>query len=231
MSQTLDFDIELFKSAFADLQIELMTGNGGQGLRSFFQELTEDVNYFKNSLKDGFDIGDIGGVVARVVTQLKNKFLEFDGIGSILAGGALAMGLKKIYNLTMQVKNAAMAMKTWYSGTATTPPPMTSGGKNGAITQSVGSMVVHANSVVVNGKAVTQGAGTATAGRNSTTVTTGGTSASKYHDNFHDKNEPTRKYCQSRWRNRTFCGGVCGYGYLRHTFNKLRPNEYGAIRV
>ena len=36
MSQTLDFDIESFKSAFADLQIEFMTGSGGQGLRSFF---------------------------------------------------------------------------------------------------------------------------------------------------------------------------------------------------
>ena len=29
------------------------------------------------------------------INDLKNKFLAFDGVGSILAGGALAFGLKK----------------------------------------------------------------------------------------------------------------------------------------
>lgn len=78
-----------------------MTGTGAEGLRSFTQGLTEDIRAFKKSLEDGFDIGSI---MSRVVTQLKNKFLEFDGVGSILAGGALFMGLKKIFNLTMQLK-------------------------------------------------------------------------------------------------------------------------------
>ena len=173
---TLEGDLKTLGSAFEAFQLEIMTGKGAEGLRSFTQGLTEDIRAFKKSLEDGFDIGDIGGAVAKVVTQLKNEFLEFDGVGSILAGGALMLGLKKIYNLTMQVKNAAMTMKTWYGGTPTTSPTMT--GKNGTLAPSVGSMVIHANSVIVNGKTVSQGAGTATAGRNGTTVTTGGISAS-----------------------------------------------------
>ena len=170
---TLEGDLKTLGSAFEAFQLELMTGSGAEGLRSFTQGLTEDIRAFKKSLEDGFDLGDIGSVMARVVTQLKNKFLEFDGVGSILAGGALFMGLKKIFNLTMQLKNAAMTMKEWYRAGATTSPPVMSG-KNGAITSSVGSMVIHANSVVVNGKGVTQGAaGTATGG----TVAGGGTSS------------------------------------------------------
>ncbi|MBR1728849.1 MAG: hypothetical protein IJ728_04930 [Selenomonadaceae bacterium] len=177
MSQTLDFDIESFKSAFSDLQIEILSGNGGQGLREFFQSITEDVNQFKNSLKDGFDLGDIGNLLAKVATQLKDKFLAFDGVGSILAGGALVMGLKKIYDLTMKVKDAASTAKSWWQGANINGGNQSSKG-SGGITQSISTMNVKAGVVNLNGKISNSATGTTSttggANRNSTSSTTGG---------------------------------------------------------
>ncbi len=166
---TLQGDVQTLGSAFEALQLEIFTGEGGNGLRSFVQGLTEDIRVVQNALKDGFDIGDIGTILSKVVSQLKNKFLEFDGVGSILAGGALVMGLKKIYDSTLKLKNAAMSMKDWYRGTTST---LTANNKGGAVSQSVGAMTIHANSVVVNGKAVSGGASATSANRTTTTTST-----------------------------------------------------------
>lgn len=170
---TLEGDVKTLGSAFEALQLELFEGSGGSGLREFTQGLTDDIRYLQESIKDGFDIGDIGGLLAKVVTQLKDKFLAFDGVGSILAGGALVMGLKKIYDLTLKLKDAAVTAKSWWQNGAvnqtarqgnTLPPQTTTGG----VAHSVNSMTVHAGNVVVNGRNVSQ------SGTTTSTSTTGG---------------------------------------------------------
>ena len=57
------------------------------------QGVRDEVAKFKTYVSDGFDISDVGKIAMDVVVQLKDKFLELDGVGSILAGGALAAGL------------------------------------------------------------------------------------------------------------------------------------------
>ena len=178
---TLEGDVKTLVSAFEALQLEIFEGDAGNGLRAFTQGLTEDIRFVQNLLKDGFDIGDIGGMLAKVATQLKDKFLAFDGVGSVLAGGALVMGLKKIYDLTMRLKTAAVATKNWWQGAATTmngginprtggaiPPTATTGG----VVSSVGTMNVNAGVVNVNGKVAGGANGTTNRG---TAVTGSGT--------------------------------------------------------
>lgn len=106
MMNTLQGDLKTLQSAWEDFQFELLNGHNAAGLRSFLQAVTADVNAFKTSLKDGFDIGDIFGLVSNAVTQLKNKFLELDGIGSILAGGVLMVGLKKLLDMGLRLRTA-----------------------------------------------------------------------------------------------------------------------------
>lgn len=162
-ADTLAGDLEILKSAWHDFQIELMSGKGASGLRDFVQGLSKDVNQFKTSLKDGFDIGDIGSLALNVLKQLKDKFLELDGVGSILAGGALVFGLTKIYGLA----------KKAYDGVKTLAGNVKGGGAlttaKGPVAETVGTMTVNATTVYVNGKTV---AG-APAGGN-TTVAGGG---------------------------------------------------------
>ena len=181
---TLEGDVKTLGSAFEALQLEIFSGNGGDGLRGFTQALTDDIRFIQEALKDGFDIGDIGGLLAQVATQLKDKFLQFDGVGSILAGGALVMGLKKIYDLTMKVKDAAMTAKSWWQGAAQSTHQ--SGGLQtrpnvGSIAQSVGTMNVKAGVVNINGKVSNapagQQRGNAPATTNSRTTTPRPTSA------------------------------------------------------
>jgi len=52
------------------------------------QGVKDDVAKFKGYIEDGFDISDIGRSAMDVLVQLKNKFIELDGVGSLLAGGA-----------------------------------------------------------------------------------------------------------------------------------------------
>ena len=162
-ADTLAGDLEILKSAWHDFQIELMSGKGASGLRDFVQGLSKDVTQFKTSLKDGFDIGDIGSLALNVLKQLKDKFLELDGVGSILAGGALVFGLTKIYGLA----------KKAYDGVKTLAGNVKGGGAlttaKGPVAETVGTMTVNATTVYVNGKTV---AG-APAGGN-TTVAGGG---------------------------------------------------------
>ena len=158
---TLEGDVKTLGSAWEALQLTLIGGEDGQGaaasgLRSFVQGLTDDVRVLENALKDGFDISDIGTIIAKVATQLKDKFLQFDGVGSVLAGGALVMGLKKIYDLTMKVKDAAMTAKGWWQNSGTQVARQGGGLQaqttTGGLAQSVGTMNVKAGVVNINGK-------------------------------------------------------------------------------
>ena len=150
-ANTLAGDLEILKSAWHDFQIELMSGKGASGLREFIQGLSKDVTQFKTALKDGLDIGDIGNLALTVLKQLKDKFIELDGIGSLLAGGALAFGLTKIYGLTKKIVGG---LKTFATG-------KTAGGAlpTAAGAETVGTMTVNATTVIVNGKNVKGGKG------------------------------------------------------------------------
>ncbi len=77
-------------------------------------------------------------------SQLKNKFLELDGIGSILAGGVLMVGLRKLLNMGLRVKSAlGEIMKL---GATSAPPPA-----KGLPASSVGTMNVKAGVVNLSG--------------------------------------------------------------------------------
>ena len=83
-----------------------------------------------------------------VLVQLKNKFIELDGVGSLLAGGALAAGLYKIVSLS---KKAIEGIKGLGGAGKQVP--------GGGATASVGEMIVNAGTVIVNGKGTVGGAG------------------------------------------------------------------------
>ena len=64
-------------------------------MRSFTDEFGKLTSHFSGLLDDGLQVTDVIKIVGEGINDLKNKFLAFDGIGSVLAGGALAVGLKK----------------------------------------------------------------------------------------------------------------------------------------
>lgn len=135
-------DMEQLGGAWETFQLSIMEGKGAEGLRSFVSGVTKDIERLTEYMKDGFDISDVGRLALDILTQLKNKFLELDGIGSILAGGVLAGALYKIAGLA---KKAGQFIKDASSG---------GGGGSSAAEgglPGVKSMVVHAQSVVVNG--------------------------------------------------------------------------------
>lgn len=135
-------DMEQLGGAWETFQLSIMEGKGAEGLRSFVSGVTKDIERLTEYMKDGFDISDVGRLTLDILTQLKNKFLELDGIGSILAGGVLAGALYKIAGLA---KKAGQFIKDASSG---------GGGGSSAAEgglPGVKSMVVHAQSVVVNG--------------------------------------------------------------------------------
>ena len=162
MMDTLHGDLKTLQSAWEDFQYELMNGAGASGLRDFLQAVTKDINAFKTALKDGFDVGDIFGLVGNMVSQLKNKFLELDGIGSLLAGGVLMVGLKKLLNMGLRVRNALGEITRLNATTAATSTAAARGASAlPAVTSSVGTMNVRAGVVnlsgAINGKGVVGG--------------------------------------------------------------------------
>lgn len=140
-ADTLAGDFDILKSAWEDLQIEFMTGAGSNGLRSFLQGAQEDINKFKTYVSDGFDISDVGKIAMDVVVQLKDKFLELDGVGSILAGGALAAALYKITSLSKKAYSGVKGFFTSSGGSKTGLP----GGAS-----AVSTMTVHAGTVIIH---------------------------------------------------------------------------------
>lgn len=156
-------DVKSLQSAWESLQLTIMeggqgTGGGGpaSGLRGFVTALKEDVDLLKKSLEDGLDISDVGKLSLNVVSQLYEKFKALDGVGSLLAGGALAAGLYKIISLS---KKAAGSLAGLAGKGAGTGGISNKGTGLPGLPGSIGSMTVNAASVVVNGKGVSGGGG------------------------------------------------------------------------
>lgn len=134
------------KSAWENLTIKLLDHGVGDGLQSFTDEFGKLMSHFSGLIDDGLQVTDVIKIVGEGINDLKNKFLAFDGIGSVLAGGALAVGLKKIYNLAMKVKDVIQGIpKNLPGGTPT-------GGNGLPSTSSVKDMVVTATNVIINSK-------------------------------------------------------------------------------
>ncbi len=148
MNDNLKGDMKSLSSVWESLQLEFMQGPASKGLRSFVQGVRDDIAKFKSYISDGFDISDVGRLAADVLTQLKNKFIEFDGVGSILAGGALAAGLYKIVGLTRKAVDAVKGLAGMRKGGG----PIDRSGPSSA-----GEMVVNAATVIVNGKSIAGG--------------------------------------------------------------------------
>nr|DAI35739.1 MAG TPA: minor tail protein [Caudoviricetes sp.] len=141
-------DMEQLGGAWETFQLSIMEGKGADGLRSFIQGVSKDIDRLNEYLKDGLDISDVGRLALDILTQLKNKFLELDGIGSVLAGGVLAAGLYKIVRLAEKagkfIKEATQSIPGGNSPSKHAP-------SSEDTLPAVKSMVVHAQSVVVNG--------------------------------------------------------------------------------
>lgn len=156
-------DVKSLQSAWESLQLTIMeggqgTGGGGpaSGLRGFVTALKDDVDLLKKSLEDGLDISDVGKLSLNVVSQLYEKFKALDGVGSLLAGGALAAGLYKIISLSKKAAGSLAGLAGKGAGTGSISNKGT--GLPG-LPGSIGSMTVNAASVVVNGKGVAGGGG------------------------------------------------------------------------
>ncbi|MGM9560222.1 phage tail tape measure protein [Anaerovibrio slackiae] len=154
-------DVKSLQSAWESLQLTIMeggqgTGGGGpaSGLRGFVTALKDDVDLLKKSLEDGLDISDVGKLSLNVVSQLYEKFKALDGVGSLLAGGALAAGLYKIVSLSKKAAGSLAGLAGKGEGGI---------GNKGTglpgLPGSIGSMTVNAANVVVNGKGVAGGGG------------------------------------------------------------------------
>ncbi|EPP15564.1 phage tail tape measure protein, TP901 family, core region domain-containing protein [Megasphaera sp. BL7] len=134
------------KSAWENLTIKLLDHGIGDGLRGFTDEFGKLTSHFSGLIDDGLQVTDVIKIVGEGIKDLKDKFLAFDGIGSALAGGALIVGLKKIYNLAMKVKDVIQGIpKNLPGGTPT-------GGNGLPSTSSVKDMVVTATNVIINSK-------------------------------------------------------------------------------
>lgn len=141
-------DIELVGGAWDQFVQTIMKGGTASGLRSIVQEIGSIMDLLNDRIKDGLDFGDVFAVAGKGITDLKNKFLEFDGVGSILAGGALAAGLYKIISLTKKASSAIGDLMSKRKGGA--------GSATGAAS-ATRDMVVNAANVVVNGKSIAGG--------------------------------------------------------------------------
>lgn len=145
VNDNLKGDLKALSSTWEAFQLEFMEGKGSEGLRSFVQGVRDDVAKFKTYVSDGFDIRDVGHVAMDVVVQLKDKFLELDGVGSILAGGALAAALYKITSLSKKAYSGVKGFFTSSGGDKTGLP----GGAS-----AVSTMTVHAGTVIIHAASV-----------------------------------------------------------------------------
>lgn len=146
MRDNLKGDIEELSGAWENFQVTLMRGKATSGLRGLTQELGGIVKFMTERIEDGLDFGDIFALAGKGITDLKNKFLQFDGVGSILAGGALAAGLYKVIGLTKKAMSAVKGLAGKRKGGGPIDLPGLSSTKE---------MVVNAATVIVNGKSLT----------------------------------------------------------------------------
>ena len=198
---TMKGDLDSLGSAWESLQLTFMggeDGKGSSGLRSFIQGVTEDLRMLDTLMKDGLTFGDIGKFGAKIFKQLKDEALAFDGVGSLLAGGALVYGLKKIFDLAMKTKNAFRELRT----AASMGAAGTGGGTSPTPSTSVGGMSVKANNVTVYGRSVAQaGSNTADNRRRRTDRQT----------DTHGNAAHNRRQMERRIKSRRRRGGVCGH--------------------
>lgn len=152
-------DIELVGGAWDQFVQTIMKGGTASGLRSIVQEIGSIMDLLNDRIKDGLDFGDVFAVAGKGITDLKNRFLEFDGVGSVLAGGALAAGLYKIVGLAKKASSAIGDLMSKRKGGST--------GAAGA--SATRDMVVNAANVVVSGKNIA-GGGAATSRPGSTVI-------------------------------------------------------------
>lgn len=140
-------DLEYLSGDWDAFTMSLMKGNASNGLREFVKEADKLLSDFSGNVeKNGLGVRSILALIGEGIKDLKDKFLAFDGIGSVLAGGALAVGLKKIYNLAMKVKDVIQGIpKNLPGGTPT-------GGNGLPSASSVKDMVVTATNVIINSK-------------------------------------------------------------------------------
>ena len=143
-------DITKLGSAWDAFQRNLVKGDASAGLRDFSQGLTDALTNANNLFKDGIQISDFAKIGIDAIERLKNKFLELDGIGSILAGGALFFGMKKILSMGLQLKDT---LSTWSKVRTTSDFGNILRGNQGGVvgTSQVGTMHVNAGVVHLNG--------------------------------------------------------------------------------
>lgn len=139
MMDNLKGSLNELSSAWENLTIKLLDSGAGDGLRGFIDELTDLTRGFNKALDDGFQFTDLLSPLGDGLKDLKDKALALDGVGSVLAGGALVVGLTKIVSLAQRARQ--------YLGDLTkAPSSQPGGGGSGA-----GDMVVNARTVIVNG--------------------------------------------------------------------------------
>lgn len=141
MRDNLAGSFKLLGSAWDSFQQGLLEGKAGAGLRSFVDTLTEIISRADRLFSDGIHFADFGKIIGDVLGRLKNKFLELNSIGSLLAGGALVFGLNKIIGLSRRALNALKGVGQ--AGAA--------GTRGLSSAASVSTMTVHANVVNLNG--------------------------------------------------------------------------------
>lgn len=156
MLDNLAGSFTILGSAWDAFQQSFLEGQAGDGLRNFVDALTQVISRATKLFEDGIQFADIGKIIGDVIGRLKNKFLELDGIGSVLAGGALMAGLLKVGSVAQRTIGYFKALKGLQVGQmlGTTT---TAGGLSAA--QKVGTMNVSAGVVNVNGKVGGTGGG------------------------------------------------------------------------
>lgn len=123
--------------AWEAVQLGIMSQGPGSGMKEFVDAATIDLRKFTKSLEDGFQFKDLVDVAKTAVQQLIDKFVQLDGMGSVLAGGTLAFGLVKLIGLMKKFNGL-------FKNTGT------SGGVSGTGV-GMNDMVINARNVVVNG--------------------------------------------------------------------------------
>lgn len=129
--------IKGLQSAWEAVQLGIMSQGPGSGMKEFVDAATIDLRKFTKSLEDGFQFKDLVDVAKNAVQQLIDKFVQLDGMGSMLAGGTLALGLVKLIGLMKKFNGL-------FKNTGT------AGGASGTGV-GMNDMVVNARNVVVNG--------------------------------------------------------------------------------
>lgn len=129
--------IKGLQSAWEAVQLGIMSQGPGSGLKEFVDAVTIDLRKFTKSLEDGFQFKDLVDVAKNAVQQLIDKFIQLDGMGSVLAGGTLAFGLVKLIGLMKKFNGL-------FKNTGT------AGGASGTGV-GMNDMVINARNVVVNG--------------------------------------------------------------------------------